>query len=221
MKRILHITGPMDRAGAETMIMNLYRVIDRKKFQFDFLYFTSKSCDFDDEIENLGGKIYRIVENNPFLRMNKTIKLLLKNPQWQTVHAHTLFSNAFHMYAAYRANVKQRISHSHNTRNASNNIFLKIFYYPLSRKVQAKYATNFVACSGAAGKYLFPKISNIKLLNNSIDAKFFVTEAENNRDYIRRHFDVSNDTFIMLQLGRLHPQKKPSVFNTNCKRIKK
>ena len=56
MKRILHITGTMDRAGAETMVMNLYRAIDRNKYQFDFLYFTDKKCDFDDE-NYIAGKI--------------------------------------------------------------------------------------------------------------------------------------------------------------------
>ena len=40
MKRILHIVGKMDRAGAETMLMNLYRNIDRSQVQFDFMVFT-------------------------------------------------------------------------------------------------------------------------------------------------------------------------------------
>ena len=54
MKRILHIVGGMDRAGAETMIMNLFRKIDREKYQFDFVYFRSTKCDYDDEILELG-----------------------------------------------------------------------------------------------------------------------------------------------------------------------
>ena len=36
MIRVLHVIGAMDRGGAETMIMNLYRAIDRTKVQFDF-----------------------------------------------------------------------------------------------------------------------------------------------------------------------------------------
>ncbi len=35
--------------------MNLYRNIDRTKYQFDFLYFTEDICDYDDEIKSLGG----------------------------------------------------------------------------------------------------------------------------------------------------------------------
>ena len=56
MKRILHIVGKMDRGGQETLIMNLYRNIDRKKYQFDFVVNTPDKGDYDDEILLLGGK---------------------------------------------------------------------------------------------------------------------------------------------------------------------
>ena len=35
--RVLQVVGRMDRGGIETMLMNLYRHIDRDKVQFDFL----------------------------------------------------------------------------------------------------------------------------------------------------------------------------------------
>ena len=35
--RVLQVIGVMNRGGAETMIMNLYRHIDREKVQFDFV----------------------------------------------------------------------------------------------------------------------------------------------------------------------------------------
>ena len=37
MIRILQVLGVMNRGGAETMIMNIYRKIDRSKIQFDFV----------------------------------------------------------------------------------------------------------------------------------------------------------------------------------------
>ena len=56
--RILHVVVNMNRGGAETLIMNLYRNIDSSKVQFDFL--TCKAGAFDDEIIKMGGKIHRI-----------------------------------------------------------------------------------------------------------------------------------------------------------------
>jgi glycosyltransferase EpsF len=146
MKRVLHITETIYSAGAETMIMNLYRVIDKTQIQFDFFYFTSKKCDFDEEIESLDGKIYRILESNPLSRMLATKNLLSKNTQWDTVHAHNLFTNAFHIFAAHKACVKQRISHAHSNDSQNSNKILNSIYQYMSRKVQSKYATEFIAC---------------------------------------------------------------------------
>ena len=57
--RVLHVIGIMNRGGAENMIMNLYRNIDRERIQFDFVENSFESGAFDEEILSLGGKIFR------------------------------------------------------------------------------------------------------------------------------------------------------------------
>ena len=56
--RVLQVFHGMDCGGAENMIMNLYRHMDRTMVQFDFLVHTNNKCFFDDEIEALGGRIF-------------------------------------------------------------------------------------------------------------------------------------------------------------------
>ena len=58
MVRILHVLGGLDRGGAETMVMNLYRAVDRTQVQFDFIIHTEKHQAYYDEIIALGGRIY-------------------------------------------------------------------------------------------------------------------------------------------------------------------
>ena len=58
--RVLNLFTILDRGGAETMVMNYYRHIDRTKVQFDFLVHRERRGAYDDEIETLGGKIYRM-----------------------------------------------------------------------------------------------------------------------------------------------------------------
>ena len=58
--RVLQVVTKMDRGGLETMLMNYYRRIDRNKVQFDFLVHREERGAYDDEIELLGGKIYRL-----------------------------------------------------------------------------------------------------------------------------------------------------------------
>ena len=59
MKKILVFGITDNPGGIESVIMNYYRKIDRKNIQFDFLCNTQKVA-YSDEIEKLGGKIYRI-----------------------------------------------------------------------------------------------------------------------------------------------------------------
>ena len=49
--RVLCVVSTLDRGGAETMIMNLYRNIDRSKVQFDFVENTDEKGIFEDEIK--------------------------------------------------------------------------------------------------------------------------------------------------------------------------
>lgn len=60
MKKVLQVTAGMNRAGAETMIMNIYRHIDRSKLQFDFVVYSDEKQDYEDEIIQLGGSVIHI-----------------------------------------------------------------------------------------------------------------------------------------------------------------
>ena len=51
-KRVLIVLGKLKRGGAETLVMNIYRTIDRSSIQFDFIVHTPERYDFDDEIES-------------------------------------------------------------------------------------------------------------------------------------------------------------------------
>ena len=55
--RILQVLGRLDRGGAETMLMNLYRCMDRSRIQFDFVIHTTDICDYTEEVKRLGGRI--------------------------------------------------------------------------------------------------------------------------------------------------------------------
>ena len=57
---VLHVFGKLNRGGAESRVMDLYRNVDRAKVQFDFMQHTTKVCDFQPEIEQLGGKVYHV-----------------------------------------------------------------------------------------------------------------------------------------------------------------
>ena len=87
--RVLHVIGIMNRGGAETMIMNLYRHIDRSKVQFDFVENSSEPAIFDEEIISLGGRIYRCPHYNG------------KNGVYTIAHSHNTNANRSLQQVAY------------------------------------------------------------------------------------------------------------------------
>ncbi|MDY0100811.1 MAG: glycosyltransferase family 1 protein, partial [Bacilli bacterium] len=57
--RVLQIIGSMEVGGAETMLMNIYREINKEVIQFDFFLNSDKEGFYEKEIKSLGGKIYK------------------------------------------------------------------------------------------------------------------------------------------------------------------
>ena len=60
MIRVLHVVTYMGRGGLETMLMNYYRHIDRSKVQFDFVVHKGALEAYMEEIERLGGRVYKV-----------------------------------------------------------------------------------------------------------------------------------------------------------------
>lgn len=205
-RRVLHIVGSMNRAGAETMIMNLYREMDRSRYQFDFVYFGEKPCDYDDEIEQLGGRVFRLPAQNLFGRFLKLFRLLSKG-EWRIVHSHTLFSSGLHLLAAKLARVPQRIAHAHNTNDTIPESMAGWIYKRTMANLLAWCPTDLIACGKAASKHLFPGRSDITILPNAIDIDAFV---EARASGTRGPVAADRAALTILQVGRLIEVKNHS-----------
>lgn len=89
--RILQIVPNMQAGGLETLIMNIYRNIDRKKVQFDFLVHYNERKHYDDEIEELGGKIYRfsLRDNNNIIKYKRELNNFFnQHSEYKVIHCH-------------------------------------------------------------------------------------------------------------------------------------
>lgn len=218
MIRVLHIVGKMDRAGAETMLMNLYRHIDRTQVQFDFITFTTDQGDYDEEILALGGKIFPIIANNSIERMFKLTDFLKQHSEYQIVHAHMLLNNAFHLIAAKRAGIQHRISHSHSTSNGKSGIVANL-YEKISIYLNKKLSTKKIACGKEAAEYLFESNKNVWILKNAIDLQLYNDISLSNKNYWKT---IKNDIqeLKIIQVGRLNEVKNHTFSLEIAKRLK-
>ena len=88
--KVLVLDTVMDRGGAESMIMNYLRNIDRSKIQMDFMVNRQYKGAYEDEIKSLGGKVFRMCSMYPknFRRYKKEIREFLKShPEYKIIHS--------------------------------------------------------------------------------------------------------------------------------------
>ena len=209
MIRVLHSVSNMDRAGIETMLMNYYRHIDRKKIQFDFLCNKEKIGAYDEEIKSMGGKIYRSPGLNPlkFFKYKKYMFELFKNnPDIKIMHSHNGELAYQSLYAAYKYGIKTRICHAHNTRIEPNlKKPLKLLYKTQLKKV----ANNYWGCGVDAVRFYYGdkvvKDNNYFVLHNAIDVDKFIYN-EKLRNKIRKEMGLT-DKFVIGNVGRFMEQK--------------
>ena len=225
----------MNRGGAETMIMNYYRNIDRSKVQFDFLLNRKERGIFDDEIEALGGRIYRL-PNIDYTKISAYLKALDKffeeHGEYKIVHSHLNAVSVFVLRAAKRYQVPVRIAHSHTSLHTLNfNPFstdrhglaflLRFSVQNLLRKRITRYASNYFSCGEKAGQWLFgsKNMSQVKLINNALDSDDF-TYCPETALKTREALGVG-DKFVIGHVGNFAPEKNHVFIIKVYKEIRK
>lgn len=201
MIRILHVIGVMNRGGAETMIMNLYRNIDRSKVQFDFVQNEGEEAAFDQEICGLGGKIYhcpRYRGKNHFA-YTKWWNAFFKNhkDEYPVVHGHIGSTAAIYLSIAKRYGAFT-IAHSHGAGGSS--ILYRLYAYPTRFIADQFFACSEKACISRYGKRVFLS-DNSHILNNSIEVSRFIYN-EKIRNELRESLHISEQTKVIGHVGR-------------------
>lgn len=193
----------MERGGLETMLMNYYRHMNRDKVQFDFLVHRQERAAYDDEIEALGGKIYRLPRLVPWNKSYLTVlnQFFDEHPEYKTVHVHQDCLSSVILKAANSHAVPVRIAHSHNANQDRNLKYpVKLWY----RRSIPKYATALFACGRDAGNWMFGG-APYQIINNAIDAAEY-SYAPVKRTEMRQRLGLA-DEFVVGHVGRFNPQK--------------
>ena len=208
----MHVLAAMNRAGAETMLMNLHRRIDRNILQFDYAVCAENKCDYDDEILELGGRLikyprYKI--KNHFKYMKFWDKFFAQHDEYKIVHGH-MGSTAPLYLAMAKKHGKFAIAHAHST---GWNISLPKFIYKLYSHSINKYADYFMGCSMQAlearyGAKIAGDKSRACVLNNAIDAEKYIFNKAI-RDEVRHELNLNADDFVIGTVGRLIKVKNP------------
>lgn len=211
-KKVLMVCcGGFENGGIQGVIMSIVRNLS-DKYSFDAISFSPGEQHYSQEFLKYGNIYHfnRYSPKNTFTKIFKGFieyqslyiqsKIFFKeHNDYDIVHCHNYFNAAPIIKAAKESGIGIRISHSHNVEPV---VKLKNPIGKCANKFKSivlrKYSTEMIACSKAAGKYLFSD-SQFKVINNAIDLQKF-----NPKNY---NIQQNDDTIKFVHVGRYGYQK--------------
>ena len=187
--------------------MNVYRNIDRQNVQFDFLVASTYPDSYEQEITDLGGKVYYMP--NPLsvkiLAACRYCSNFFRNHQdeYDAVHLHCPTMAHMTIRFAHKENVKKIIIHAHSTQ-FSTNVFKRFINHFLIKKIEC-YATDFWCCSPEAGSFLFGNI-DAQFIPNAIDIERY-RFSTSIREVCRKNLGISENTNVICHVSNFSPLK--------------
>lgn len=207
--RVLHVLGNTQLGGAESRIMDLYRHMDRNRVQFDFLVHTDQKGHFDEEIEKLGGHIYRVPRfrlYNYFSYKRAVKNFFVSHHYFKAVQGHITSTAAIYLPIAKKAGVPITIAHA---RSAGVDKGAKGKLTRWMRRNLSKKADFLFTCSRLAGISVFGeqavKDGKTIFIPNAIDCPAFAYDEEKRKE-MREKLGIT-DQYVIGHVGRFHYAK--------------
>ncbi len=206
------------------MLLNIYRCIDRSQLQFDFVIYTDKKQDYEDEVLRMGGRIFRVTlpSVGTALRTVRDIRnILLQQGPYIAIHAHTLHSSVYPMLASMGYKDIVRVAHSHNTKMSGGSRLVKRIYAYAAAKTLRILSDVWLACGHDAGMYLFGKAFRLKgkVLPNGICIREFKKDYTAEIGLLKEQLGIVRE-LIIGSVARLEPVKNHTFMLKIAKRMK-
>lgn len=208
MNRVLHyVIGNMNQGGLENNLMQVYRAIDRTRFQFDFVVHSENNY-YAKEIEELGGRIYRVpLKSDHFKRALDAFDSILEHePAYEIVHFHTSYAVVYPEVIIAKRHGCTVIVHAHASAGEGPK---KVIINSLFKNQLDKLADIKIAVSELAAHWQFSARTvnggEYSIVHNSVDTDAFSFNKEV-RLTTREQMQLQ-DKFVVGTTGRLVASK--------------
>ena len=210
--RILHVFGGMNRGGAETFAMNVYRNIDRTRVQFDFAVQTDRPSDYDSEIESMGGRILRHpVPAQAGLHAYQRAfgATLQQHGPFAAVHSHVHLFSGLVLKLSKHTHVPLRISHSHSNGTTARLSPQRRAYAFYMRHLIQKCATHLLGCSQRACEALYGSTCwndrRVQVVPNAIELREYA--GAHTGDRLREELGMPHGSRMIAHVGSFSEPK--------------
>lgn len=198
--------------------MKMYRKLDRTRYQMDFVVSGDERGYYENEIERLGGRVYRITrKTKDFSAYRHELFNAVREDGCPSVLR--IGSDAFSaldLWIAKKAGARKlsmRSSNASDGKGKVGTLVQKVIRRPLTSVADVK-----IAPSDLAAEYTFgPKAvknGEVHYLKNALDLNAYAYSIEK-RSAIRKELGIKNDAFVVGHVGRFAKQKN-HVFLINA-----
>lgn len=225
-KRILQVVGALNIGGAETMLVNVLRNMDRQRCQFDFVVSGNEKGYYEEEIQELGGVIYHVTKRaDSIWKHYHQFHSLVKRQKYKIVHIHqqNAFFTVLQIIAAKRAGAEKIITHCHSTNDWRGRSL--IFLHKIMRRVVNRLADVRLACGEEAAKWLYGTTKGVGIVPLPVDCSKYIFSEELYRElrdrygysgkkvyiHVGRFSDVKNHRFLIEIFEGIKAMNKSSV----------
>ncbi len=199
--RALHVVHTMNRGGMESRIMDMYRKLDRCKYQYDFYISSGKKGAFDDEVLSMGGRIFYAVQFNKYNipSFSAFHRFLLGHSEYRIVYAYNQWAGSY-LKQAKKCGVPCRIAYARTSlqKKSVKNTIKNLIKLNVNR-----YANYRFAVSKKAAIWLFGKRTtesgNVNIWANAINTCNFAFSTEV-RDAMRHSLKLE-DSYVVMHVG--------------------
>ncbi len=205
--KVLQLFTVLNRGGAETNVMNYYRKLDQSKVQFDFVVHREEKGAYEDEIIQLGGKIFRFLPITPFTLSKykqQVATFFDQHKKYSIIHGQCSELGYFFYKEAHKRKIPIIIAHGHNSKVKFD---VKYTFRFILKKAMMKYVNTYFSCGYDAAIWLFGKEKGQSafIMNNAIDASEFSYNTQKDIS-IRKTLQAEN-TINIIHIGRFNLQK--------------
>ncbi len=212
MIKILYLCESLNRGGAEQLLLTTLKYLDPSGFSA-VVCCIGKKGEIGREIEDLGFKVIELNRKLHICNLAAIFHLakVLREEKPDILHTHLYFANIFGRVAAKLAGVRRVITTLHNPDYSYEDNGRWTYKV---RKAMDKYSgklcnSAFIAVSGYVKNDFQRQLGfeNIKVLHNYLEIDRFKTPQLSEIRRKRDELGVSPDEVLLLNIGRLHPQK--------------
>lgn len=186
--------------GITSVVKRYCKYIDKDQVEITLLAGAPINAMCKSEIESNGVNVIALpARKKETIKFYRTLYRVLKTKKYDIFHIHGNSINlTVELFIAWKAGIKHRIFHSHNT--VCNNPIIHKLLLPWFKKL----CTDGFACGKLTGEWIFGA-GNFTVIPNGFEVENFKYDPEK-RSRVRKELGIE-DKFVIGHIGRMNYQK--------------